>query len=172
MNTDNQKKYAASPDKGSFRKECDERAYKKGEIDKETYERLIAFYDKHYKDEVQQENNLEWDLRGSDYIVNKCKNSKSYSQNIYAALCNNDFINKNKQKYSCGWRHAGSIVADLNEKGDYINWYCSGIGSGESDDEGNLIKPGYVSEGTITEEVKEDFLKLGWSVLKSESYNE
>lgn len=166
------KKYSKSPDRGRFRKQCDEKSYIKGHIDKETYERLGAFYEKYYKDEVPLENNLEWDLRGSEYIVEKCKNSKTYSQNVYAALCNNDFINKNGEKYHCSWRHAGGVVADLNEQGDYINWYCSGIGSGESDEEGNAIKPGYVCEGKITEEVKEDFLKLGWKILEVENYTE
>jgi len=37
---------------------------------------------------------------------------------------------------------------------DYIDWYCSGISD----------KDGSVQEGTISEEIKEDLKKLGWSV--------
>ena len=36
--------------------------------------------------------NLELDLMKSDYIANKCISSDVYSQNLYAALCNNRFF--------------------------------------------------------------------------------
>ena len=61
------------------------------------------------------------------------------------------------QRWSCSWRHAGGIVADMLEKGDYIDWYCSGI---RHDEEG--ITSGYVPEGQVTEEIELDLKKLGW----------
>jgi len=163
------KKYATSPERGTFRKECDKKSLEKGHMDQKTYDSLQEYYDK-YREESSKplENNLEWDLRGCEWFVEKCKQSKVYSQNVYAALCNNTFINKENYKYDCSWRHAGGVVSHLNEKGDYIDWYCSGIGADTLDDEGNHVKPGYVGEGSLTEEIKQDFLKLGWKISNEE----
>jgi hypothetical protein len=57
----------------------------------------------------------------------------------------------------------------MQEKGDYIDWYCSGIGNKESgfgldhyepttDPEGR----DYVPEGVVTEEIELDLNRLGW----------
>ena len=98
---------------------------------------------------------LELDLLKSDEIVNKCIHSKIYSQNLYAALCNNRFF-YGEEEWTCSWRFAGGIVADLRDMGeDYITFYCSGIASKEN---------GYVPEGVVTEEISLDLMKLGWTV--------
>ena len=117
-------------------------------------------------DEKWKENNLEYDLRSTKWVCDKAKASEAYAQNIYAALCNQDW-QKNEvwpllkgETYSCSWRYAGGIVADMREQGDYIDWYCSGIrGEQGIDYEPPLT---FVSEGTVTEEIREDFFKLGW----------
>jgi hypothetical protein len=96
---------------------------------------------------------LENDLLNSEYIKNKCKTSDVYSQNLYAAMANNLFY-KNDEEWSCSWRCAGGIVADLNEIGDYMDWYCSGICANET--------TGYVVEGYVTSEISNDILNLGW----------
>ena len=104
----------------------------------------------------------------------KVRNSDAYAQNLYAAMCNMQFqkldvmpILKN-QRWSCSWRHAGGIVADMQEKGDYIDWYCSGMGglnqeydSKESNEDWQK-RTGYVPEGHVTEEITEDLKVLGW----------
>lgn len=116
----------------------------------------------------QQKNNLEYDLLSTDWILEKVRNSDNYAQNLYAALCNNDFIKNEvwpilkEDTWGCGWRYAGGIIADIQEKGDYMDWYCSGIGSSLSSKE-------YVTESIVTDEIKDDLLKLGWLVRK---YNE
>ena len=52
----------------------------------------------------------------------------------------------------------------FRSQGDYIDWYCSGIRGGDEPDVYNNTKlPGnFVSEGTVTDEIREDFFKLGW----------
>ena len=98
--------------------------------------------------------NLELDLMKSDYIANKCIGNDVYSQNLYAALCNNRFFYK-EEEWTCSWRHAGGIVADLRDcNEDYMYFYCSGIGDGG----------GYLSEGTVSEEIRKDLGELGWTV--------
>ena len=100
--------------------------------------------------------NLELDLLKAESIIKKCCSSKVYSQNLYAALCNNRFI-KNDEEWSCSWRVAGGIVADLrNLDEDYISFYCSGIGED--------YNKGYVRESFVTSEIRNDLLSLGWVV--------
>lgn len=96
---------------------------------------------------------LENDLRHSELIANKCKSSEAYSQNLYAAMCNNEFI-KDGKSWTCSWRHSGGIVANLREEGDYIDWYCSGIG----------MEPPYVAESFVTEEIRKDIESFGWEI--------
>ena len=115
--------------------------------------------------EEWKKNNLEYDLRSTKWICDKAKASEAYAQNIYAALCNQDW-QKNEvwpllkgETYSCSWRYAGGIVADMREEGDYIDWYCSGI-RGEQEEEDFPLT--FVPEGTVTDEIREDFFKLGW----------
>jgi hypothetical protein len=98
---------------------------------------------------------LENDLLNSEYIKNKCKTSDIYSQNLYAAMANNLFY-KNDEEWSCSWRYAGGVLADIRNVGEsYIDWYCSGIGSSHD---------GYVGESCITDEIRSDLLELGWTI--------
>jgi hypothetical protein len=98
---------------------------------------------------------LEHDLIKSDYITDKCVKSESYSQNLYSAMCNNLFY-KNDEEWSCSWRYAGGVIADIRNKGEsYIDWYCSGIGSHHD---------GYVGESFVTDEIRSDLLQLGWTI--------
>jgi hypothetical protein len=103
------------------------------------------------------ETNLREDLARVEWISLKCK-SEQYAQNLYAALCNNVF-NKESVEWSCSWRLAGEIVAELSKNGSYLDWYCSGIEP----------KTGFVEEGQVTAEVVNDLLNLGWSVKGGES---
>jgi len=106
---------------------------------------------------VDMKADLEYDLFKTDWIVHKCQNDK-YAQNLYAALCNNRFF-KNDEEWTCSWRGAGGIVADLRNKGeDYIDWYCSGMSDIE----------GYLPEGEVSSEIANDLLNLGWNITPYE----
>ena len=120
-------------------------------------------------------NNLEYDLRTTGWLIEKVKKSNVYAQNLYAALCNNS-VKKIGQKQSClySWRTAGGIVANMQEYGDYMGWYCSGIGSGQEIDFTKLNEREkvffeeakyYVSEGHVTKEVRKDLGEINWMVL-------
>ena len=121
------------------------------------------------RDPQWQKDNLEYDLRITDWILDKVRTSDTYAQNLYAAMCNNGFIKNDvwpillEKEWSCSWRYAGGIIADMREKGDYIDWYCSGIGEGLGNGDIDGTK-NYVGEGCITDEIKEDLLKLGWII--------
>jgi hypothetical protein len=129
-----------------------------------------AYYHKERLEESEgwMKNNLEYDLRSSEYIAEKCK-VDSYAQNLYAALCNNDFMRNElwpilkEETWGCSWRYAGGIIADILQRGDYLDWYCSGIMQ-----EGQYIS-GYVAESVVTDEIREDLLSIGWIVLENEN---
>lgn len=121
-------------------------------------------------DPLWQKNNLEYDLRNTEWIVDKAKANQVYAQNIYAALCNNQFIKLDawqilKEEYwSASWRYAGGIVADILDEGDYMDWYCSGIGGPT----GDMGVSGYLPEGIVSKEVEKDLLELGWKIIPYE----
>ena len=168
------KKVASSPERHTFQKEgYIKRCEEKGEVPNPDY---VAMYETwREQDEANivdtswQKNNMEYDLRSSKEMCDKVKASDAYAQNLYAAMCNmtwqsREFWQELKgETWSCSWRHSGGIISDMQEKGDYINWYCSGIGNAEL---GNGLTgadgAGYVPEGTVTEEIELDLNRLGW----------
>ena len=129
-----------------------------------------------------QKDNMEYDLRSTQWIIDKAKDD-AYAQNLYAAMCNNDFTKNDvwpiltEKRWSCSWRHAGGIIADMQGKGDYIDWYCSGIRDSKilDDDEFRALtkeqQEAYIQgkksvpESCVTDEIREDLLKLGWIVI-------
>jgi hypothetical protein len=146
----------------------------------EMYNRWALQDEEALTDTKWQENNMEFDMRSADWMVDKVRESRVYAQHLYSAMCNNEFqkwevwpILKD-QRWSASWRHAGGIVADIRGEGDYINWYCSGIKNlipledGEwermSAEQQTLYKEGEASvpEGMITDEIKDDLKRLGW----------
>lgn len=170
----------SSPTRGTFHSECRrEDVIKEGrdpaqdEDYLEAVERERSWNELVKKREASEEwkkNNLEYDLRSTEWICDKAKASETYAQNIYAALCNQDWQKNDVwpllkgETYSCSWRYAGGIVADMREEGDYINWYCSGIRGGDFPDAIDVLyeQKKFVPEGTVTDEIREDFFKLGW----------
>lgn len=123
-----------------------------------------------------QENNMEYDLRTCEMMLNKVRNSDTYAQNLYAAICNRQFQKLDvmpvlkDERWSASWRSAGGIIANMREQGDYIDWYCSGIGEGLGNGDLDGTK-GYVSESMVTDEIREDLKQLGWIVLDVEDDN-
>ena len=115
-----------------------------------------------------QKNNMEYDLLNDSYIREKVRSSDSYAQNLYAAMCNQVFMKNEvipilkEETWSCSWRYAGTIVANIREEGDYMNWYCSGT---FSDDDGTPNSLGFVPECIVTDEIRTDLFKLGWLVV-------
>lgn len=136
-----------------------------------------------------QKDNMEYDLRSTQWIIDKVKGDDVYAQHLYASMCNNDFTKNDvwpiltEQKWSCSWRHAGGIVADMQEKGDYIDWYCSGIRDNKilDDDEYQALTKEqqeyyiqckkFVPESCVTDEIRADLLKLGWIVIDDPTDN-
>lgn len=166
-------KLASSPERHTFYKQTlIERAIANSDdMNLQVFKELIAVYDMIRQKALEREsdpnwkiNNLEYDLRSTEWIVEKARTSNKYTQHLYAALCNNNFQKLDVMSiladsvWGCSWRYAGGIVANIRGEGDYTDWYCSGINT--DDDRSN----GHVPEGLITREIEQDFKSLGWIV--------
>jgi hypothetical protein len=172
-------KVNSSPERHTFQKEgYIKRCEEKGEEPNPDYINLYKTWreqdEENLVDPAWQKNNMEYDLRSSKELCDKVKESDNYAQNLYAAMCNMDWQSREfwqelkGETWSCSWRHAGGIIADMREQGDYIDWYCSGIGNEELGNglDGTIpdVTDGrdYVPEGTVTEEIELDLNRLGW----------
>jgi hypothetical protein len=178
-----------SPDRGSFHINNQLKSVEEGNTTPEQAQEMIDFYRswQQTREELEataewQQNNMEYDLRSTPWISDKVKSDDVYAQNLYAAICNNNF-QKNEvwptlknQTWSASWRSAGGIIADMQGRGDYISWYCSGIKGDALDDEQfaqlsheqqqlYLESKRYVSESVVTEEIRADLFRLGWIVM-------
>ena len=194
MNTDI-KKVASSPERHTFQRDnYVKRVVEEGKsLDDPNVKAMIEMYnswiisdEEKLTDTDWQKNNMEFDMRSADWMVDKVRESRIYAQNLYAAMCNNDFqklevwpILKD-DRWSCSWRSAGGIVADMRGEGDYIDWYCSGIRNNEdltpeefanlTDQQQEYYKEvqGFVHEMLVTDDIRQDLKKLGWIVLPSD----
>jgi len=173
-----------SPDRHSFQKEgYVKRQLEKGEPINENYldffEKIINEHDRKFEDPQSRINNMEYDLLTNDWILEKVRTNDAYAQNLYAAMCNNGFTKLDiipilkEEQWSCSWRSAGGIIADMQQKGDYIDWYCSGIRNISLDEENkNWDTHNYVGEGFITDEIRNDLQRLGWAVAPGGDWEE
>jgi hypothetical protein len=171
-----------SPERHTFQAEgyiarCEE----KGEEPNEDYLNMYKSFRQQDEENMVnpdwQKDNMEYDLRSTDWILEKVRASDAYAQNLYAAMCNMQFIKLDtmpilkNQRWSCSWRHSGGIVADMLQQGDYIDWYCSGMGglSGYDKDSETYEqwqeRTKYVPEGTVTDEIRKDLNQLGWAPI-------
>ena len=78
----------------------------------EYFEKFDDFHARRFDTEEQRENNLEWDMMTTEWFTDKVQGSTVYAQNLYAAMCNNEFqkidlmpILKN-ETWGCSWRSA------------------------------------------------------------------
>jgi hypothetical protein len=194
-------KVSRSPERNTFQKEGYlKRCKEKGEDPNNDYlamfESILANEDRKFDDPESRKNSMEWDLVTTDWILAKARANESYAQNLYAAMCNNDFrkipehtpedmvkvLADDLPTWSCSWRYAGGIIADMRQEGDYIDWYCSGIRDRDApideeqekwDEEQKLkwetIYKNYVAESFVTDEIREDLRRLGWEVIEDDS---
>lgn len=108
--------------------------------------------------------NLERDLRKTWWLVDKVQAKEIYAQNLYAALCNNEFAPVDTWaileniRWSCSWRYAGGIIADIRGSGDYLDWYCSGAWKTDYED-------CWREEGQVASEIKKDLDGIGWIII-------
>jgi len=101
-----------------------------------------------------QEADLEYALKTSDYIRSRCRADRLYAEALYRALCDVKWISKHPfhilkdESWKCTWREAAAIVGDLASTtdvlSDHLDWYSVG------------------KEGYIERYIKEDLDYLGF----------
>ena len=172
-----------SPDRHTFQKEgylerCKESGKEPNELYLDFFDKMLNEHEHKFDNPETQQTNMEYDLLTTEWILEKVRANESYAQNLYAAMCNNEFQKRDlwpilkEETWGASWRYAGGIIADMRQEGDYIDWYCSGmgglVGSWDKDEESFIEwaqRTGFVSEGIITEEIRDDLFKLGWLVI-------
>ena len=186
-------KISRSPDRHTFQRDCYiERQQEAGEpVDQEhldMYDEMMESHEQKFSDPASRLENMEYDLLTTDWILDKVRNDHVYAQNLYAAMCNRDFQKFDvmpvlkDQRWSCSWRYAGGLLADMRQEGDYMDWYCSGIRGDKlsteefqnlslEDQARHLEYDAYVGESVVTDEIQEDLKRLGWIVLPEDSDN-
>lgn len=167
-------KLSKSPDRLRFLdktgKYATEGRLDRGKEHDEMWERIRRDNDSLEADPAWSIDNMEHDLRTADWILDKVRSDDIYAQNLYAAMCNNEFVKRDvynvltDKRWSCSWRHAGGIVADMRQEGDYIDWYCSGSSYNEDGDIGYSMQP----EGHVTDQIRSDLHRLGWTVIDAD----
>ena len=176
-------KISSSPDRHSFQKEgyvkrMEENNEPINEDYLDMFDKILEEHKNKFSNPESRVNSMEYDLLTTDWILEKVRQSKSYAQNLYAAMCNMRFVKKDlfpylrqdpdKDLVSYSWRYSGGIIADMRQEGDYIDWYCSGMGGlnreydGDETNEQWQKRTGYVPESVITDEIHADLLRLGW----------
>jgi hypothetical protein len=182
-------KLSTSPQRGNFHIDCQLKAVEEGRKTAEEAQEMIDLYTEWNEEDIKREadpewarDNMEYDLRACEWMVAKVRAREEYAQNLYAAMCNRDFVKNDvwpllaNKTWSCSWRYAGGIVAHMAGEGDYIDWYCSGINGRLDDDDRAKMAPeaiaryewmqeNFVGEGHVTDEIRADLLALGWIVL-------
>jgi hypothetical protein len=172
-----------SPNRHTFQKEnYIKRLAEKGEEPSQAYldmfDNILKRDQEKFSDPESRKHSMEYDLLTTDWILDKVRASKAYAQNLYAVMCNNEFTKREmwpllkEETWGCSWRYAGGIIADMRQEGDYIDWYCSGMGGLNGEFEGDETneqwknRTGYVPESVVTKEIEEDLYRLGWIVVK------
>jgi len=172
-------KISQSPDRHTFQKEgyikrCEEQGKLPNPDYIEMYKSWREMEEEQIKNTDWQKDNMEYDLRTCKSMLEKVRASDTYAQHLYAAMCNNEFQKLDvmpilrDQRWSASWRSAGGIIADMREEGDYIDWYCSGIGEGLGNGDVDGTR-GYVPEGYVSDEIQEDLKQLGWIVVEDQN---
>lgn len=82
------------------------------------------------------------------------KIDKNDALKIYGSIANVTWRHEGGSRFSCTWRYAGDIAADLYQEGGveddrykYMEFYCSG------------------NEGTVDEEVEKTMSNFGWEPI-------
>ncbi len=90
-------KISRSPERYTFQKDsyiarCEEKDEEISESYLQMYESYKEQHDRKFDNPESRINNLEYDLLTTDWILEKTRQSEVYAQNLYASMCNRDFV--------------------------------------------------------------------------------
>lgn len=101
--------------------------------------------------------NLEKSLRTDPEYLSLLKN-EVFACAAYQSFCNEVYINEHRERFSCSWRYAGGLIAELRDEGeDYIDYYMDFV-------KGELFDQTEQHKNTI----QQIYNRLGWRLLTVE----
>lgn len=105
---------------------------------------------------------LEVDLAGDSAFLARVSDA-GFAHALYETLCNREFRKAGSDgRWSCTWRYAGGMIADLRGKGEgYLDFYLAEPRDSQGVALGGRL-PGLMAE------VEAEFLRLGWHELTEE----
>ena len=132
-----------------FRRRMPDGSYKYGSI--EMLPDDVVFIESDFRPGIlipeESEPSLHRDLLLSSRIK-RLAESEEFARALYGALTN-AIWGFGSFEWSCSFRTAAGIVADLRERGEeYTDFYCAH------------------DEGIVYPEIEEEFLKLGWKLIR------
>lgn len=69
-----------------------------------------------------------------------------FAKQVWGALANVDWYHmRDKKEYSCSFRYAGGLIAEIRGEGNYMDWYCS------------------APDGVVSDKIHRLMKKRGWS---------
>jgi hypothetical protein len=80
-----------------------------------------------------------------DLFGEKIKSDEEFCKNVWSALSNKIWTNADGAEFSCTFRYAGGLIADIRGSGGYMDWYCS------------------APYATVTKEIESGMGGLGWT---------
>ena len=78
-------------------------------------------------------------------FINEIKSSDDFCEDLWSSMANVEWLNKDGSEFSCTFRYAGGLIADIREEGSYMDWYCSG------------------EYATVSEEIENKMKSIGWA---------
>lgn len=102
--------------------------------------------------------NLEKALKKDEEFLALLKD-EGFACAAYESFCNQVYINEKRERFSCSWRYAGRIVAEMRDEGeDYLDYYL-----------GDYIERSGLDQVPLhRNKVQEVYNRLGWRLLTIE----
>jgi hypothetical protein len=61
-----------------------------------------------------------------DALGDAMRASDEICSQVWSALANIIWTHSSGEEFSCSFRYAGGLIAEIVDKGTYMDWYCSG----------------------------------------------
>jgi len=102
--------------------------------------------------------NLEKALKKDEEFLALLKD-EGFACAAYESFCNQVYIDEQRERFSCSWRYAGGMIAEMRDEGeDYLDYYLGDF----------IERTGLDRVPLHKDKVQEVYNRLGWRLLTVE----